>query len=299
MFSVTPDQADRRLDRVLRGLFGDVPLGAIMKAIRTGLVRVNGARSDISCRLAAGDLVSVPWMLPSEPVPEQPVVKGAGLRTLFKSDNIWCIDKSAGLLSQPDKSSSDSVITRAWAELAWSRTDFKPAVIQRLDRNVSGIMAIALDAPTLRTLSALMRDGLIRKIYRAIVLGKPAPSGEIDLPLSKDEQNNSVYVDRISGRESLTRFVTLKSDGERSLVELELVTGRPHQARVHLAAIGHPILGDFKYFKQNTGKRGRGERLFLHARSITLPDAVDLPSDIRASTFSAPMPQEFSNYFRI
>ena len=300
-FSVTSDQADRRLDRVLRGLFGDVPLGAIMKAVRTGSVRVNGARKDIGYRLEAGDIVATPWALGSvSSVPAQPKSKGAeALRTVFKNDSIWCVDKPAGLLSQPDKSSSDSVITRAWSELAWSRTDFKPALIQRLDRNVSGVMAIALDAPTLRALSALMRDGMIKKIYRAVVSGEPPISGEIDLPLAKDEQNNSVYVDRTSGKPALTRFVTLRSGGGLSLVELELVTGRPHQARVHLAAIGHPILGDFKYFKQKTRDRDKGDRLFLHALSITLPDDDALPSEIRAKTFAAPMPRQFSDYFII
>lgn len=301
-FSVTSDQADRRLDRVLRGLFGDVPLGTIMKAVRTGAVRVNGARKDIAYRLEIGDTVAVPWAL--EPVQAVHVqVKHTGttaLRTVFKNECLWCVDKPAGLLSQPDKSSSDSVITRAWSELAWSRSDFKPALIQRLDRNVSGVMAIAMDAPTLRALSSLMRDGMIKKIYRAVVSGEPPASGEIDLPLAKDEQNNSVYVDRISGKPSLTRFVTLQTDGAVSLVELELVTGRPHQARVHLAAIGHPILGDFKYFKNIRMKsRDKDDRLFLHALSITLPDDDTLPSDIKAKTFTAPMPRQFSDYFRI
>ena len=301
-FSVSSDQADRRLDRVIRGLFKDVPLGVIMKAVRTGLVRVNGARTDVSCRLSIGDLVTTPWQLNF--TPDLPAEKTGGcrqrLQTVYRDSSVWCIDKPPGLLSQPDKKNADSVITRAWSELGWSRIDFKPAVIQRLDRNVSGLITIAMDAPTLRLLSALMRENLIRKIYRAVVTGKPPSSGEIDLPLAKDEQNNSVYVDRVFGRAALTRFVTLQSSAHHSLVELELVTGRPHQARVHLSSIGHPIVGDFKYSEEERRKQSkesnREGRLYLHALSITLPDSSELQRDISGKTFSTAMPDDFNKY---
>lgn len=297
-FTVTSDQADRRLDRVLRGLYKDIPLGAIMKAIRKGAVRVNGAKKSGGDLLCEDDVVSVPWQVLSEthalPVRTRANVNTAALATLFKSHELWCVDKSAGLLSQPDRSAGDSVITRAWAEMAWTRVDFRPALIHRLDRNVSGVMAIALTAPLLRTLSELMRNGLIRKIYRAVVLGKPEETGEIRMPLYKDEEQNKVSVDP-RGQEALTRFTTLCSNGKYSLVELELVTGRPHQARVHLSQIGHPILGDVKY----GGKENRTEmnqRLFLHAYSLSFPKSDDLSEEISGATITSRLPSEFTKF---
>jgi 23S rRNA pseudouridine955/2504/2580 synthase len=183
------------------------------------------------------------------------------------------------------------VITRAWSKLSWTRTDFRPALIHRLDRNVSGVMVIALTAPILRRLSELMREGLILKIYRAVVEGAPPESGEVDLPLLKDEARNEVSVDA-QGRRALTRYRVLRRGGGRSLVELELLTGRPHQARVHMSSIGHPITGDAKY------GGGRAGRLFLHAYSLSFPDLPGLPEELRGAAITSEPPPEFYDFFK-
>jgi 23S rRNA pseudouridine955/2504/2580 synthase len=214
----------------------------------------------------------------------------------MKTDDIWCVDKPAGLLSQPDRAGGDSVVTRAWEELSWNRTDFRPSIIHRLDRNVSGAMLIALNAPTLRVLSALIRDGLIKKIYRALVWGNPPPEGEINLPLEKDGASNK-SVACVRGKDALTRYKVLKRGKIFSLVELELVTGRSHQARAHMSSIGCPIAGDFKYGRKdgaNCPDRLPDRRLFLHAHSITLSDCPDLPPDLRNVTMTAQLPEDFN-----
>ena len=296
-FTVSSDQADRRFDRVLRGLYPEVPLGAIMRAIRKGEARIDGRKTGLDHRLYQGEVVSVPWPLGPEGeshdrVPTDETPRGK-LPVLFRSRDLLCVDKPAGLLSQPDRANGDSLITRVWRELSWSRNDFRPATISRLDRNVSGVVAVALNAPVLRLLSSLMREGAIRKKYVAIVSGDPPDEGEIDLPLLKDGGRNIVAVDR-SGQASRTRYRTLRRYDGRSLVELELITGRPHQARVHLAAIGHPILGDAKYGKG--GERGWKSRLFLHAISLSFPNSADLPDDLGCTIIDTPLPQEFTNF---
>ncbi|MDR3321379.1 MAG: RluA family pseudouridine synthase [Synergistaceae bacterium] len=298
-FTVTTDQADRRLDRVLRGLYSDVPLDAIMKAVRKGTVRVNGVKSGCAARLDAGDVVSVPWAPRARSTGAArggvPLGSAEGLKTLLRTDDIWCLDKPAGLLSQPDKSGGDSLITRIWAALSWERDDFRPALIGRLDRNVSGVSIIALNAPVLRLLSSLVREGRVRKIYRAVVLGLPPESGEINLPIMKDERTNRVMAGQIGqkGQNALTKYRVLRRWRNFSMVELELVTGRPHQARIHMSSIGHPIAGDFKYGDRG-GSRGRG-RLFLHAHSISLPE--DVPGDLGGVTILSPLPEEFGPGF--
>ena len=289
-FTVTADQDGRRLDRVLRGLYRGVSLGAIMAAIRRGSVRVNGARSGGDARLAAGDVVAVPWA-----APEAPFCGGRiwdddderELPTLFRDEDVWILEKPAGLLSQPDRNSGDSVITRVWSYLSWTRTDFRPTLVHRLDRGASGAIIAALAGPVLRELSELIREGMIKKTYRAVVSGVPPEAGEIDLPLLKSESGNMVAVDA-RGRRSVTRYRTLRSDGLSALVEMNLVTGRPHQARVHMSSIGHPIMGDAKY-----GGRPAG-RLFLHAYSLSFPDAHGLPQDLRNNVVTSRMPREFA-----
>jgi 23S rRNA pseudouridine955/2504/2580 synthase len=304
-FIVTPDQEDRRLDRVLRGLYPGVPLSAIMKSIRKGDVRVRGAKSAVAARLAAGDVVSVPWAAEgigpgrsSERTPEKRLAKTPKLRTLLKTGAVWFIEKPPGLLSQPDSPGGDSVVTRAWDELNWRRADFRPALVGRLDRNVSGVMTIALDAPSLRLLWRLMSEGMIKKIYRAIVLGRPEQEGEIDIPLLKDETSNKVTAGE--GLQALTRYRVLEAGKKFSLVELELVTGRPHQARAHMSAIGHPIAGDVKYGGSRSclgkGMKQAKSRIFLHAYSLGLPDAADLPDDVRGVTVISPLPEKFESF---
>ena len=281
--------------RVLRGLFGDVPLGAIMRGIRKGQVRLNGEKTTGCERLSEGDTVETPWgegatvdVSSKDRQYEYPP-----LTTLYRDGDVWCVEKEAGLLSQPDRSGGDSLITRAWAELSWIRRDFRPALIHRLDRNVSGVVAIALNAPVLRTLARLMREGHIKKIYRALVWGSAPAFGEIANSLYKDERENKVYVDE-RGREALTRYRRISGGGRVSLVELELVTGRPHQARVHLASIGHPIVGDTKYGHKNTGDEA--SRLMLHAYSLSFPEDLDLPERLRGLMVESPLPRAFSHF---
>jgi 23S rRNA pseudouridine955/2504/2580 synthase len=288
-FTVTPDQDGRRLDRVLRGLYREVSLGCIMAAIRRGSVRVDGAKSKGDARLAAGEIVAVPWPAPKAPFSDRRIEKRSKeeLLTLFRSEDVWILEKPAGLLSQPDRKSGDSVITRVWSYLSWTRMDFRPALVHRLDRGASGAIAAALSGPALRTLSELIREGMIKKTYLAVVSGVPPKTGEIDLPLFKTENGNTVVVDA-RGKRSLTKYRTIESDGGNALVEMDLVTGRPHQARVHMSSIGHPIIGDAKY-----GGRAAW-RLFLHAYSLTFPDAPGLPQNLKNSTVTSKTPREFT-----
>ena len=297
-FTATSDQAERRLDRVLRGLFRDVPLGALMKAIRNGGVRLNGVRTSVDVRLSAGDVVSTPWtMVASSSSDPEHLAKQAKrpdrqLTTLFRSDDLWCVDKPAGLLSQPDRAGGDSLITRVWELLEWSRRDFKPALIGRLDRNVSGVEAIAMNAPALRALSETMREGRVKKIYVALVEGDTPDEGEVDVPLIKDTRRNFVRTAQAGeqGQDALTVFRKLSGDGRYSLLEVNLITGRPHQARVHLASVGHPIVGDTKY-----GRRGAAvmRALMLHAHKISFSPTACLPDGLRGLEVVSPLPDIF------
>ena len=293
-FHITKDQAGRRVDRLLRALWPQVPMGAVMKALRTGEVRLDAKKTKPDARLAEGQYLQVPWD------DEQPARAAAAaencakfppLATVYRDDYVWIVNKPAGLLTQPDEKGGDSLITRVLAELDWTRTDFHPSTVQRLDRNTSGVLLAALTGEAQRHLSELIRERRIRKIYRAVTEGETPDSGEIDLPLLKDQQSNMVKVDR-AGQRALSRYKRIGGGEGWSAVEIELVTGRPHQARAHLAAIGHPLFGDFKY-----GQGGGAKRPLLHAYSVTFPDDAELPADIRGRTFTAPLPEDMKKYF--
>ena len=225
------------------------------------------------------------------PAPAREAANAKPLETLYKDDFAWIVNKPAGLLTQPDERGGDSLITRALAELGWSRSDYRPATVQRLDRNTSGAVIIALTGRAQRTLAELVRERKIRKIYRAVVEGEAPEKGKIDLPLLKDARTNTVRPDE-GGQRALTLYRRIALCGSRSVVEAELVTGRPHQARAHLAAIGHPIAGDAKY----GGKMGK--RPLLHARLVIFPDDAALPAALRGARIEAPLPDDMKKYER-
>ena len=290
---ISADNDGRRVDRVLRTLWPGVPLGAIMKAIRTGEVRLDGKRTKGETRLAEGQRLTVPWEdgAKAAAAPARELPRAKPLETLYKDEFAWIVNKPAGLLTQPDERGGDSLITRALAELRWERSDYRPATVQRLDRNTSGAVIIALTGRAQRTLAELVRERKIRKIYRAVVEGEAPEKGKIDLPLLKDARTNTVRPDE-GGQRALTLYRRIALCGSRSVVEAELVTGRPHQARAHLAAIGHPIAGDAKY----GGKMGK--RPLLHARLVIFPDDAALPAALRGARIEAPLPDDMKKYER-
>jgi 23S rRNA pseudouridine955/2504/2580 synthase len=292
---ISADHDGRRLDRVLRTLWPQVPLGVIMKAIRKGEVRLDAKKAQPDTRLEEGQFLQVPWDdgLASETravaLQKNHFPK---LETLYKDDFVWVINKPAGLLTQTDEKGGDSLVTRALAELAWNRADFRPSAVQRLDRNTSGVILVALTGQAQRILSEMIRERLVKKIYWAVVSGELPEHGEVNASLLKDQAANKVVADE-RGQKALTRFTRLASGGGWSAAELELVTGRPHQARAHMAHIGRPILGDVKY----GGSQRDAKRPLLHARKLTFPNDAVLPQELRAKTLTAPLPADMTRYF--
>ena len=167
-----------------------------MKALRKGEVRLDAKKAAPETRLAEGQFLQVPWddEQPAAPVPAVSA-KFPPLATVCRDDYVWIVNKPAGLLTQPDEKGGDSLITRALAELNWTRTDFHPSTVQRLDRNTSGVVLVALTGEAQRHLSELIRDRRVRKVYRAVAEGEVPASGEVDLPLLKDPETNVVKVD--------------------------------------------------------------------------------------------------------
>ena len=185
-----------------------------------------------------------------------------GLDVAYSDDSLVVMNKPAGLLAVPGRGpdKQDCLILRA-------RQSFPDAlVVHRLDMATSGLIVFGRGAEMQKSLSRLFREHRVVKRYTAVVAGKPAQSGEIDLPIAADWPNRPKQkVDANAGKPSLTRFWLLGHDAEDDISRLELspVTGRTHQLRLHMAAIGHPILGDTLY-----GGRS-AERMLLHANFLS------------------------------
>jgi len=174
------------------------------------------------------------------------------------------VDKPSGLLSVPGKGEAkrDSVIARLADRFGWARE------AHRLDMDTSGLMVVALDADSHRDLCRQFRDRTVIKQYEAVVWGVlPDPAGEIRLPLRADITNRPhQVVDYVAGKAALTRFEVIETRADRTRLRLTPATGRSHQLRVHLASLGHPILGDDLYAMAEA--LAMSSRLLLHATRL-------------------------------
>lgn len=192
-----------------------------------------------------------------------------GLSILYRSEHLIVVDKPSGLLSVPGRGADkeDCLSRRVQAEFP------DAMIVHRLDMGTSGIVVMGRGAKAQRELSILFQERRVRKRYQALVDGHwtAAATGEIDLPICVDWPNRPKQkVDHAMGRPSLTRYRVLEVDSTHAVsrIELEPVTGRSHQLRVHMEAMGHPILGDDFY--GTPASCAKAERLMLHACQIEL-----------------------------
>lgn len=272
-----------------------------MRALRKGAVRVDGKKVTCDTRMVAGQLVQVPFESPgAPPAPKALPVQGE-LETIYADANVLILNKPPGLLTQPAGRRDDSLISRVWFLTGQLSSGFRPTPVHRLDRNTSGLVLVALNGQSLRILQDAFREREVRKIYWAIVTGEVPAQGIVDAPILKDGGTNTVKISE-NGRPARTRYRRLESGMRLSLVELELLTGRSHQARIHMAHMAHPILGDPKYGNANVNERWAQmgvSRPMLHARSLSfreLPHPLELLS---GKTFTAPLPGDMQELKRI
>lgn len=203
---------------------------------------------------------------------------------LYVDDDLLVVDKPYGLLSVPgrDPANRDCVPSRLHAEYGELR------IVHRLDFDTSGVMVLARNAEAHRRVNRQFEQRRVEKFYEALVWGLPAEDrGKIELPICVDWPNRpKKIVDPVNGKHALTYYTVLRRDAERNIsrVELQPVTGRSHQLRVHLAEIGHPILGC--PFYAHTAARAAADRLTLHARTLQLAH----PTSEATMRFEAPTP---------
>ena len=289
--TLSQDHEGRRLDRTIRSLWKWVTLGEIMKSIRKGEVRINGVRvREVGEHVHAGDELCVPWPLKEdERLSRIPHTSWGKIKVIHQGHNVLILNKPAGILVQPDDHNGDSVISRVWGVL----NTHTPAAVHRLDRNTTGVLAVALHGDALRALEALFKARKVRKFYLALCSGVVPEEIAIDAPLLKDADNNMVTVSD-DGQPAKTLCTCLAHNGKFSLVRLELLTGRTHQARVHMAHIKHPILGDRKYgdFHLNRSMKNVA-RPMLHAYELAFPENLDSSlAEIAGRTFTAEIPDD-------
>jgi len=303
--AVIADEADIRLDRWLRRHFPGVTQGLVEKWCRTGQVRVDGKRSEASARLSPGQSVRVPPRPAGDPAPPAPREVDPGQArdlqklVIYRDEHVLALNKPFGLPVQGGpgiKHHLDGMLDA----LRFGAPD-RPRLVHRLDRDTSGLLLLARTPGVAAKLAAAFRGRHVRKIYWAVVVGRPdPPAGRIDRPLARiggprGERSALAASGDAKAAASVTEYETLDTVADRfALLAMSPLTGRTHQLRVHAASMGTPILGDPKYGVEHSQPEGFEPGLHLHARALRFPHPAggalsleaDLPPHMR-DTFKA------------
>jgi 23S rRNA pseudouridine1911/1915/1917 synthase len=283
---VPPDSGGMRLDRFVAMQEHVGSRTGAGRLIDAGLVLVDGASRPKSHRLPSGAVVTLPE--PSAPTPRPPV--DVGVPIVHADPHLLVVDKPAGLLVHPVPGYAGPTLVDAVAGLAAGGEAARPGIVHRLDRDTSGLLLVARDGLTHARLQAQLRRRRIRRAYVALVRGRPrSRRGRIEAPIGRDRRDPTrMSLDTDRPRDAVTEFELVEALAGRSLLRVTLGTGRTHQIRVHLAAIGTPVVGDPVY---GHGPELGLERQFLHAAELRLVHPVtgeelelrsELPADLAA-----------------
>ena len=294
-FVISDMQQGLRLDVVLAETTKPLESRAnIQRSIRAGLISIDGITTTRpSTKVISGQIIRVkppkdylaPAITPSE----------LSLNIVFEDDDIAIIDKPSGMVVHSGAghltdTMANAAVTR-WPKISSVGDTDRPGIVHRLDRDTSGLLIIALNPTAYNNLTLMIKKHEIERIYTALVHGHPKSSnGTIDAPIGRDPHHRTRQAVNEGGRPALTHYEVIREIGQFSFIKVRLETGRMHQIRVHMTAIGHPIVGDQTY-----GKRegiANLSRQFLHASKLTFNHPISsekisvtskLPDDLQSA----------------
>lgn len=314
-FVIEENEAGQRFDKYLAKLMKEAPKSFFYKMLRKKNITLNGKKAAGNEKLTVGDTVKLF-------LSDETFEKFAGdihvesavcdLDIVYEDEDILIINKPVGMLSQPADTKDASLVEYVIGYLLKSGAvndetlkTFKPSVCNRLDRNTSGMVCAGKSLAGLQFLSELFHDRTLHKYYLCLVKGVIKEEKYIKGYLQKDKKCNKVTVSNEKLKDSLpieTGYRPLGSNGQVTLLEVALVTGRTHQIRAHLAGIGHPIVGDEKYgshtFNRSYLEKYELKSQLLHAHKMTFPEIEGEFERMTGKTFTAPVPEVFRKIIR-
>lgn len=293
---VSADQKSERLDNFIHTQLPQYSRTFIQKLIEKNAVTINDKKAKASTPIKPHDTITIniPKEEPAyiiEPTPEQKKqLTDLNVNVLYMDDDFAIIDKPANLMVHRPSTFSDTLTLVDWLvyylkEIVGIGHPSRPGIVHRLDKDTSGLMIIARTNFAHNMLTDLFKSRKIKKTYLAVVKGHPDPEGTIDLPIGRNPAiRNQMTVNGIEARKAITHYKVIQYFDNAALLEVNPITGRTHQIRVHLKAIGHPIIGDEVYgTKSPLIKR---QALHAHKLSFTIKG--------KSFSFESPLPEDIT-----
>lgn len=323
---VSANEAGQRMDKLLGKYLSAAPKSFLYKMLRKKNITLNGKKAQGNEMLSVGDEISM--FLADETIEKfagntkqtenemKRVAKKstAAISVLYEDEHVLLLDKPSGVLSQKARPDDISINEQMIAYLMDNGTlkpeelrSFKPAICNRLDRNTSGIVAAGKTLAGLQQLSELFRDRTMNKFYLTIVNGVVNKDEYIKGFLKKDERTNKVTISskKVDDdyQEIETAYHPLATNGEITLLEVHLITGRTHQIRAHMASKGHPILGDYKYGNASKNayfkKKYQLDSQILHSYRMEFSENMDgALTKLSGKKIIAPIPKKMKSIMK-
>lgn len=310
---VRKNEAGQRLDKFLRKYLKEAPGSFLYKMLRKKNITLNGKKATGAEKLAKGDAVrlflsdeTIQRFSSKERIETAPENLSSDLMPdiIYEDTNILLLNKPAGMLSQKAQKTDISVVEHVISYLLAqgeiteeSLKTFKPSVCNRLDRNTSGLIIAGKSLAGSQMASSLLKERSLQKYYLCIIKGQITQRKRIRGFLTKDVKRNIVKIAETGDSPIETEYLPLAWREDMTLLKVHLITGKTHQIRAHLAYIGHPLLGDYKYGDRawNDGfkRRYQTESQMLHAYQIVFPHMDVLFAEISGKSFYAKVPAVF------
>src|SRR5579862_5172861 len=314
LISATADDAGKRLDQFLAGHLPETSRARVQQLISQDLVLVNDSAAKASLRLRGGERVAV--LATAQPAPLRAIAENIPLDIVYEDDDLAVVSKPAGMMvhagagateDQRNRGTLVNALLHHFGQLSSVGGELRPGIVHRLDKDTSGLIVVAKSDESHRKLAAHFAGRQIKKKYLALVQGwLKRERGTIDSSISRDRvRRTRMTTRRAGGREAISHYTVLRKldspYGKFSLLEVQIDTGRTHQIRVHLASLGHPVVGDVLYgahrelhSRDNTEASLSLPRNFLHAAALQFSH----PKNAEVLSFSAPLPAELEDFLR-
>lgn len=289
-----------RLDKFLTQELLGLSRSFIQHAIKNGDIKVNNKKVTVHNFLKEGDAITVDVIAPEAHSELKPQTK-VPWQLVKETNDYLIIEKPAGIVVHPAPGISEPTLIEGllskYPELKEVGDDpMRPGIVHRLDRDVSGLMVVARNQNMFNYLKQLFKEREITKKYLALVIGHlNQPDGVINFPLARSRNKHGKMAARSKSdndtRDAITKFELINLYQPASLLKIEIETGRTHQIRAHLAALGYPIVGDKLYRPKKLNFKATPERLFLHATELSFVD-----QNGEEQIFTSPLPKELNDF---